>query len=236
MADAAELVEDNDVMVPMRDGIRLRTDVFRPATGGPHPVLVQRYPYSPRDGFGAMFGRMIAAQGYAVVVQSCRGRFGSEGDFSPIHPDVEDGYDTVEWAAAQPWSNGKVGMYGASYGGMTQWTAAMGGPPHLVCLAPVRVHLGRDRRRMVLRPRRPDLGPGRPLERPDDRLRGGAARGGATPARVRRTGEAARRWRSRRSRRHGAVHPADEGRSGALVRAPPPSGHRRAGGAGAVVP
>ena len=136
MADAAELVEDNEVMVPMRDGIRLRTDVFRPATGGPHPVLVQRYPYSPRDGFGAMFGRMIAAQGYAVVVQSCRGRFGSEGDFSPIHPDVEDGYDTVEWAAAQPWSNGKVGMYGASYGGMTQWTAAMGGPPHLVCLAP----------------------------------------------------------------------------------------------------
>ena len=63
MADAAELVEDNEVMVPMRDGIRLRTDVFRPATGGPHPVLVQRYPYSPRDGFGAMFGRMIAAQG-----------------------------------------------------------------------------------------------------------------------------------------------------------------------------
>ena len=57
MADAAELVEENDVMVPMRDGIRLRTDVFRPATGGPHPVLVQRYPYSPRDGFGAMFGR-----------------------------------------------------------------------------------------------------------------------------------------------------------------------------------
>ena len=84
MTDAAELVEENDVMVPMRDGIRLRTDVFRPATGGPHPVLVQRYPYSPRDGFGAMFGRMIAAQGYAVVVQSCRGRFGSEGDFYPI--------------------------------------------------------------------------------------------------------------------------------------------------------
>jgi hypothetical protein len=135
MADP-DLIEENDVMVPMRDGIGLRTDVFRPATGGPHPVLVQRYPYSPRDGFGAMFGRMIATQGYAVVVQSCRGRFGSEGEFYPVAPDVEDGYDTVEWAAAQPWSNGKVGMFGASYSGMTQWLAAMARPPHLVCLAP----------------------------------------------------------------------------------------------------
>ena len=136
MADNDDLIEENDVMVPMRDGIRLRADVFRPATGGPHPVLVHRYPYSTRDGFMAMFGRMIAAQGYAVVVQSCRGRYGSEGDFYPIHPDVDDSYDTVEWAAAQPWSNGKVGMYGSSYAGMTQWTAAMARPPHLVCIAP----------------------------------------------------------------------------------------------------
>ncbi len=123
-------------MVPMRDGIRLRADVFRPATGGPHPVLVHRYPYSTRDGFMAMFGRQIATEGYAVVVQSCRGRYGSEGDFYPIHPDVNDSFDTVEWAAAQPWSNGKVGMYGSSYAGMTQWTAAIARPPHLVCLAP----------------------------------------------------------------------------------------------------
>ena len=136
MAETNDMIEENDVMVPMRDGIRLRADVFRPATGGPHPVLVHRYPYSTRDGFMAMFGRMIAAQGYAVVVQSCRGRYGSEGDFYPIHPDVNDSYDTVEWAAAQPWSNGKVGMYGSSYAGMTQWTAAIARPPHLVCLAP----------------------------------------------------------------------------------------------------
>ena len=119
-----ELIEENDVMVPMRDSVRLRADVFRPATDGPHPVLVQRYPYSPRDGFMSMFGRQIAQQGYAVVVQSCRGRYGSEGDFSPFHPDVDDSYDTVEWAAAQPWANGKVGMYGVSYSGMSQWTAA----------------------------------------------------------------------------------------------------------------
>jgi uncharacterized protein len=132
-----ELLVENDVMVPMRDGVRLRADVFRPASGGPHPVLVQRYPYSTRDGIMLMFGQQIAAQGYAVVVQSCRGRFGSEGDFSPFFPDVDDGYDTVEWAAAQPWSNGKVGMYGVSYSGMTQWTAAIAGPPHLVCIAPM---------------------------------------------------------------------------------------------------
>jgi uncharacterized protein len=131
-----DLIVENDVMVPMRDGIRLRADVFRPATGGPFPVLVQRYPYSTRDGFMAMFGRQIAQQGYAVIVQSCRGRFGSEGDFYPFHPDVDDSYDTVEWAAAQPWSTGKVGMYGVSYSGMTQWTAAISRAPHLACIAP----------------------------------------------------------------------------------------------------
>jgi putative CocE/NonD family hydrolase len=133
------VIVENDVMVAMRDGVRLRADVFRPAAGGPHPVLVQRYPYSTRNGFMNLMGEQMAMQGYAVVVQSCRGRFGSEGDFSPFHPDVDDSYDTVEWAAAQPWSNGKVGMYGVSYGGMTQWTAAIARPPHLVCIAPMMV-------------------------------------------------------------------------------------------------
>ncbi|MGY0063846.1 CocE/NonD family hydrolase [Streptomyces sp. LZ34] len=136
MADVDDLVVENDVMVPMRDGIRLRTDIFRPAGPGPYPVLVQRYPYNIRDGIMARFGQMIARQGYAVAVQSCRGRYGSEGEFYPFHPDVEDSYDTVEWAAVQPWSNGKVGMYGMSYSGYTQWTAAIARPPHLVAIAP----------------------------------------------------------------------------------------------------
>ena len=165
MPETNDLIEENDVMVPMRDGIRLRADVFRPATGGPHPVLVHRYPYSTRDGFMAMFGRMIAAQGYAVVVQSCRGRYGSEGDFYPIHPDVNDSHDTVEWAAAQPWSNGKVGMYGSSYAGMTQWTAAMAAAAAPGLHRSLRVDVGRDRRRLVLRTRRPHHGVGSPLER-----------------------------------------------------------------------
>src|SRR5439155_23594387 len=88
------VIVENDVMVPMRDGVRLRADVFRPAAGGPHPVLVQRYPYSTRNGFMNLMGQQMAMQGYAVVVQSCRGRFGSEGHFSPFHPDVDDSYDT----------------------------------------------------------------------------------------------------------------------------------------------
>lgn len=140
----ADLVVENDVMVPMRDGVRLRTDVFRPAEPGRYPVLVQRYPYSPRNGTMALFGQVIARQGYVVAVQSCRGRYGSEGDFYPFQPDVEDSYDTVEWAAAQPWSNGKVGMYGVSYSGLTSWAGAIARPPHLVAIAPLSCpwHLG----------------------------------------------------------------------------------------------
>lgn len=137
MPETDGLVVETDVLVAMRDGVRLRTDVFRPAAPGRYPVLVQRYPYSPRDGVMAMLGQGIARQGYAVVVQSCRGRYGSEGDFYPFQPDVEDSYDTVEWAAAQPWSNGKVGMYGVSYSGITSWAAAIARPPHLVAIAPI---------------------------------------------------------------------------------------------------
>ena len=136
MTDDNGLVEESDVMVEMRDGVRLRTDLFRPVGQGPWPTLVCRYPYSPRNGVMASIARAIAGQGYAVVVQSCRGRYGSEGEFMIHHPDVNDGYDTVEWAADQPWSSGKVGMYGVSYSGMTQWMAALARPPHLVAIAP----------------------------------------------------------------------------------------------------
>ncbi|MFJ5103598.1 CocE/NonD family hydrolase [Streptomyces sp. NPDC088554] len=136
MTTTDELVIENDVMVPMRDGVRLRTDIFRPAGPGPYPVLVQRYPYTPRDGIAAMFAQVIARQGYVVAVQSCRGRYGSEGEFHPFFPDVEDGYDAVEWAAAQPWSTGRVGMWGMSYSGFSQWAAAIARPPHLVAIAP----------------------------------------------------------------------------------------------------
>lgn len=126
----------SDIMVPMRDGVRLRSDVYLPHGEGPFPVLLTRTPYNTNDGRMAERGFELAGQGYATVIQHCRGRYGSEGEFYPHYIDVEDGYDAVEWAAAQPWSNGKVGMFGASYLGLVQWAAAMARPPHLVCIAP----------------------------------------------------------------------------------------------------
>lgn len=132
-----DVTVDKDVMVAMRDGVRLRTDVYVPAGDGPFPVLLSRTPYSlvtqPMDA-GAM---SLVKQGYAVVIQHCRGRYGSEGEFHPVHVDIDDGYDAVEWAAVQPWSNGRVGMWGGSYLGMTQWMAALARPPHLEVIAPV---------------------------------------------------------------------------------------------------
>ena len=211
-------------MVEMRDGVGLRSDVFRPeAVQDRLPVLVLRNPYSTRDGIWAMLGQAVAQQGYAVVVQSCRGRYGSEGDFSPIHPDVEDGYDTVEWAAAQPWSNGSVGMYGVSYSGMA---AVVGGDRPTP--APGRdratlLHVGLERqRRLVLRARSLHPRDGPELECRDDGVGGGAA-GGRTAAPCVRRGRAAV-GRSRvlgpRGARQGGRAP-DRGHV-AAVRAPAP--------------
>ena len=77
-----------------------------------------------------------AKRGYAVVIQDTRGRYTSEGKFYAFKDDIHDGYDTVEWVASQPWSLGKVGMYGSSYVGATQWQAAKACPPHLAAIAP----------------------------------------------------------------------------------------------------
>ena len=128
-----------DVPVPMRDGVRLFADVYRPAGGGAHPVLLQRTPYD-KSSPGAASGRLDAVRaarsGYAVVVQDVRGRYRSEGEFYPFANESRDGCDTVEWAAAQAWSTGRVGMYGGSYVGATQWLAALARPPHLAAIAP----------------------------------------------------------------------------------------------------
>lgn len=136
MSAPAELLVERGVMVPMRDGVRLATDVWRPATTEPVPALVSRTPYgkaalelmAPPDA--------LAAAGFAVLLQDCRGRFDSEGEWRPIEVEGDDGYDTVEWAASRPWSNGRVGMFGASYMGYTQWQAAAARPPHLAAILP----------------------------------------------------------------------------------------------------
>ena len=126
---------------PMRDGVKLATEVYLPPGEGPFPVILQRTPYnrrapSPGSNCDAAIGRYFAARGYATLNQDTRGRYRSEGEFDAMRQEARDGHDAVEWAAAQPWSNGKVGMVGGSYVGLTQWQAAVEQPPHLVAIAP----------------------------------------------------------------------------------------------------
>ena len=135
--DAGEMDIERNVEVPMRDGVLLRANVWRPAAGGPFPVLVYRTPYG-KDSAEDWYTTHLRAveRGYAVVLQDVRGRYDSEGDFDPYQNEGRDGYDTIEWAAAQPWSNGSVGTFGLSYPGAVQWLAAVEGPPHLKAMVP----------------------------------------------------------------------------------------------------
>jgi len=119
-------------MVAMRDGVKLATDVYLPEGKGPWPVVLMRTPYN-KDPMGAQH-RPWATNGYVFVVQDCRGRFKSEGKYMPFMDDHFDGYDTVEWAAKQPWSNGKIGMIGASAMGITANQASITAPPSLVAM------------------------------------------------------------------------------------------------------
>lgn len=132
-----EIKLDNRVAVPMRDGVVLFADVYRPAKEGQYPVIVSRTPYSteraPSSYEQAVY---FSRRGYVFVFQDVRGRHESEGRWEPFRDDIDDGYDTIEWAAKQPWSNGKVGMSGGSYLGQVQWRAAQAAPPHLVAIFP----------------------------------------------------------------------------------------------------
>jgi len=130
-----EVIVERGVPAKMRDGVVLRADIYRPKADGKFPVLLTRTPYDKR---GYMdFGPLGAARGYVVVVQDVRGRFTSEGDWYTFKYESQDGFDTVEWAAALPYSNGKVGMFGGSYVGATQMLTAIAAPPHLAGILPV---------------------------------------------------------------------------------------------------
>jgi len=133
-----EIVAQRDLPVRMRDGVTLRADVVRPLDGGRFPVLLYRTPYDKslvsQDAAG--IARAAVTRGYAVVVQDVRGRYASEGEFVPYRHEGPDGYDTIEWAASQPWSNGRVGTFGLSYPGAVQWLAALETPPSLVAMVP----------------------------------------------------------------------------------------------------
>lgn len=130
---------ERDRAVPMRDGIELAADVYHPPGDGPHPVLLNRSPYGKVTGQSELayaHPSYYAAQGYVVVVQDVRGRFGSGGKFVPWVHEAEDGFDTIAWAADLPDSTGRVGTYGFSYAGLNQLQTAALRPAALAAIAP----------------------------------------------------------------------------------------------------
>jgi len=130
---------ERDVSVKMRDGVTLRGDIFRPDAEGKFPVLLQRTPYRRAIpwGYSVHFAQHAASRGYVVFIQDVRGRYTSDGNWYPFLHESEDGYDTIEWIAVQPFSDGRVGMFGGSYVGATQMLAAIAHPPHLAGICPV---------------------------------------------------------------------------------------------------
>jgi len=129
---------DIDVPARMRDGTLLRANIYRPAGEGRWPVLLTRLPYG-KDlplGGSVLDPVQAARRGYVVIVQDTRGRLASDGDWYPFRSEADDGVDTIAWAADLPFSDGQVGMYGASYFGYTQWSAAVEQPPALKAMVP----------------------------------------------------------------------------------------------------
>jgi hypothetical protein len=132
----APFVFEADVAVPMRDGVVLKANVFRPTAEGRHPAVLYRTPYGKQDEkwSGAT---NFATKGYVVVVQDCRGRGKSGGVWEPFLHEPQDGFDTQEWVGRQPWCNGRVGTSGGSYVGWTQWASAPGASPRLKAMVPM---------------------------------------------------------------------------------------------------
>ncbi|MFC8511742.1 CocE/NonD family hydrolase [Streptomyces sp. NPDC057257] len=134
----AGVMIEYDVPVPMRDGVILRADVYRPEGEGPWPAIVSRTPYDKTDSYELLYLDPVSAarRGFIAVVQDVRGRFASEGEFVPFLNEAADGADTIDWAAKLPGSSGAVGMWGISYMGNVQWQAAGRQPAALKAIAP----------------------------------------------------------------------------------------------------
>jgi len=124
-----------DIKTPMRDGVNLSSDIVLPAGSGPFPAILMRTPYDNSQPNYLSFGRYFAQRGYAFIVQDVRGRGDSDGEWFPFMNETNDGYDTIEWIAAQSWCTGKVGMMGGSYAAHVQWMAAKTCPPHLAAMS-----------------------------------------------------------------------------------------------------
>jgi hypothetical protein len=134
-ADRYAVTFERNVAAKMRDGVTLFADIYRPRADGRFPVLLQRTPYDKNNEVD--IGLEGAARGYVVIIQDVRGRYASEGEWYPFKHESDDGYDSVEWAAALPYSDGRVGMFGGSYVGATQMLTAIAHPPHLAGICPV---------------------------------------------------------------------------------------------------
>ncbi len=124
------------VQIPMRDGVKLRSLVYKPPGNIRIPSVLLRTPYGVGRDLTPNY-RAFVDHGYAIVLQDVRGRYGSEGKFDPVRQETNDGSDTLNWIARQPWSDGQIGMIGGSYSGIAQWKAALTGNPHLKAIFPV---------------------------------------------------------------------------------------------------
>lgn len=132
---AVDAVKQFHVRIPMRDGVQLSANIFRPGASGPVSTILIRTPYGKGDDWSANHQAFVE-HGYAVLVQDVRGRYESQGNFEPLTQESSDGNETIDWIAKQPWSNGKVGMTGGSYLGIVQWKAAVLNNPHLKAIFP----------------------------------------------------------------------------------------------------
>src|SRR6195256_309712 len=131
------VITQDGMSMKTRDGVKLYADIYRPKADGKFPVILMRTPYDKSTVCKQNPAYEMATHGYVVIVQDVRGRYTSEGEWYPFRHEVADGYDTVEWAAALPFSNGQGGMTGGSYVGATQMLAAIAHPPHLAGICPV---------------------------------------------------------------------------------------------------
>jgi uncharacterized protein len=131
------VITQNGIPMKTRDGVTLYSDIYRPRAEGTFPVILMRTPYDKSASWAVAPAYQIATHGYVVIVQDVRGRYTSEGEWYPFRHESDDGYDAVEWAAALPSSNGKVGMMGGSYVGATQMLSAIAHPPHLAGICPM---------------------------------------------------------------------------------------------------
>lgn len=129
------VIREPNIHIPMPDGVRLAADLYHPAGKTPAPTVLMRTPYG-RTNINRIFATLFAERGFNVVAQDVRGRFGSEGHFEPYVHEAADGAATLAWIAKQPWSNGRIGMWGQSYVGFVQWAAATTGTPHLHAMLP----------------------------------------------------------------------------------------------------